>query len=202
MAEIFDKLLREGAKEGYFPARTEEAREWFREQSQDVIVRDQRRVIRNNPIVTSRTITGFLYLFHYKAQTKTIPYYDRFPVVFPFRRTRDGFYGINLHYLPFEFRAILMDNLYDLALDDNYDEETRLRMSYSILDSAGKFRFFRPCIKHYINSNVQSRFALIPANQWDIALFLPLSRFVKPSGGNHPTVAVYRDSIRKIRRGK
>lgn len=202
MAEIFNKLLKQGLKEGYIPARTQEARDWFREQAEDVVVRDQRYVIRTNPVVTSRVITGFMYLFQYKAQTKTIPYYDRFPVVFPFRRNKDGFYGINLHYLPFEYRAILMDRLYDLALDENYDEETRLRMTYSILDSAGKFRFFRPCIKHYLNNNVQSRFALIPANQWDIALFLPLHRFVKQSGGNQPVVAVHRDSIRKIRRGK
>jgi len=201
MANIFTNLLAKGAKEGYFPARTQQARDWFRERAEDVIVRNQIAVVRSNPVLTTRTQTGFLYLFAYSPKTETLPYHDKYPVVFPFQRAKGGFYGINMHYLPLEYRALLMDRLYDLTMDENYDIDTRLRITYSILESSRKFRFFKPCVRRYLNNHVVTRFALIPANQWDIALFLPLERFVKSNGGSYPTQKVHIDTTKKIRRG-
>ena len=202
MAKLFTDLLLEGIKAGLLPAKTQAARNWFREQAQETIVRDQKQVIRSNPIQTSKTITGFMYLYYYKPKNyDTLPYHDTFPLVFPFRRTKEGFYGINMHYLPLEYRAILMDRLYGLSVDDNFDEKTRLKMTYQMLESSSKFRFFRPCIRQYLNSHVRTRLALIPANQWDIALFLPLERFLKSSGGTVQRQKVHLDSVRQIRRG-
>ena len=201
MANVFTTLLEQGAKQGYEPARTQTAREWFREQAEQVIIRNRTAVITSAPVSTSRTQPGFLYLFSYEAQTKNLPYHDKYPLVFPFRRVKGGFYGINMHYLPLEYRALLMDRLYDLTVDDDYDVDTKLRITYRILEGSQRFRFFKPCIRHYLNNNVRSRFALIPSNQWDIALFLPLERFVKPSGGTYPTQRVHLDTTKKIRRG-
>lgn len=202
MADVFTRLLDKGIAENILPAKTQEARNWFREQAESTSIRNPKTVINSSPIQTARTITGFLYLFQYQPKMiDELPYHDRFPVVFPFRRVRNGFYGINMHYLPYAYRAILMDNLYDLAVDEEYDEETRLRLTYSILQSAGKFRFFKPCVRHYLNNHVRSRFALIPSGQWDIALFLPLERFVAPNGSAVSAQRVHRNSVQKIRRG-
>ena len=79
-----------------------------------------------------------------------LPYYDRFPLVFPFKRgfTRQraiesgSFLGLNLHYLHPRLRARLMDALYTISLDKKFDEDTRIRLSYEILNKARKFRFF------------------------------------------------------------
>ena len=202
MADLFARILEEGLAEGHEPALTRKAREWYRETAQDSFVRSQKQLIYSTPTLTTRVFPGFMYLFQYKAKTPTIPYYDIFPAVFPFKKERDGFYGINLHYLPLRFRAILMDNLYAIATDNNYDEDTRLRLRYSILESTAKFRYFRPCVKHYLNSRVMTRFALIPSNQWDIALFLPLERFTKVKGRRVPSITVYKDSTAAIRKGK
>lgn len=205
MANVFTNILKEGAKQNIIPAQTKKAINWYREQAQEAIVRDQKRLIMANPILLNRILPlpGYMYMFHYKPKLyETLPYHDRFPLVFPFRRTKKGFYGINMHYLPFEYRAILMDRLYPLVIDKNYNEETRLRLSYQILTSSSKFRFFRPCVRQYLNNYTKTRYALIPANQWDIALFLPLERFVKPNGGVKPTNLVHLESVRKIRRGR
>jgi len=205
VANLFTDILAEGMAKGMLPSLTEEAIEWYREKSQEVVVRDQKQVIRSNPILMSKILSlpGFMYTFYYKPKNhETLPYHDRFPVVFPFRKTKEGFYGLNMHYLPLEFRAILMDRLYPLATDQNYDEKTRLRLKYEILESSGKFRYFRPCVRQYLNSHTRTRYALIPANQWDIALFLPLERFIKPGGGFVQSQRVHRDSVRKIRRGR
>ena len=111
--------------------------------------------------------------------------------MFPFKRgfTRQraiesgSFLGINLHYLPPQFRARLMDGLYTISTDKTFDENTRIRLSYNILNKASKFRFFKPCVKRYLVNRVRSRFVKINSDSWDTALFLPTERFRKKSKG-------------------
>ena len=171
-----------------------EARNWLRQKAAEVRTVNPKATIQQGPFLTNRIITGNMYLFAYDPKTKEdLPYYDRFPLVFPFRRVPDGFYGINMHYLPPLLRAKLMDALYDTVNNDNMDETTRLRINYRILQSAAKFRFFEPCVKHYLNNHVKSRFLQVDPTQWDVALFLPLERFAKAS-----KLKVYADSKKKI----
>jgi len=171
-----------------------EARNWLRQKAAEVRTVNPKATIQQGPFLTNRIITGNMYLFAYDPKTKEdLPYYDRFPLVFPFRRVPDGFYGINLHYLPPLLRAKLMDALYDTVNNDNMDETTRLRINYRILQSAAKFRYFEPCVKHYLNNHVKTRFLKVDPTQWDVALFLPLERFAKAN-----KLKVYADSKKKI----
>jgi len=173
-----------------------EARNWLRQKAAEVRTVNPKATIQQGPFLTNRIITGNMYLFAYDPKTKEdLPYYDRFPLVFPFRRVPDGFYGINLHYLPPLLRAKLMDALYDTVNNDNMDETTRLRINYRILQSAAKFRYFEPCVKHYLNNHVRTRFLWIPADQWETALFLPLERFVGATKQQ-----VWKDSRRMVPR--
>lgn len=156
------------------------ARMWLGEQTQSVRqVRNPRDLLSNNERLVSNLSVGRMYLFMYDPKTKDeLPYYDRFPLIFPFRKVTGGFYGINMHYLPHVLRARLMDALYTLANNTANDDTTKLRLSYQLLNSSSKFRYFEPCVKHYLNNHVKSRFLWVPADQWQKALFLPLERFV------------------------
>jgi hypothetical protein len=154
------------------------AQNWLQEQAANV--RNPRQLIDGNTRLVSRIAIGRMYLFYYDPKTKDqLPYYDKFPLIFPFQRVDGGFYGLNLHYLPHILRARLMDSLLDLANNKVYDDTTKLKISYQILSSSSKFKYFEPCVKHYLNSHVRSRFLWIPAEQWNTALFLPLERFQK-----------------------
>jgi hypothetical protein len=168
-----------------------ETREWFREKAQEVRTVRVESIIRKNPLYNRTQIRpGFMYLFQYDPKMKEeLPYYDRFPLVFPFKAEEGGFLAMNLHYIPHLYRAKLMDSLYDLTSNSKYNETTRLRASYELLNSAARYKYFKPCVKRYLNSHVQSKFLLIPADEWDIALFLPLERFAKKS-----KTQVHRDS--------
>jgi len=183
MAAIFGDMLVKGIRQGQVPARTKEAREWYRNQATaikkgpDII---QKRVLKEKQSsVENRIRIGNMYMFSYEAKHKeTLPYYDAFPLIFPINLAKGGFLGINLHYLPPQLRAVLMDELYKNLNNERYDENTRVKISYDLLNGAAKFREFKPCIKHYLNSQLKSRFIYITPSEWDIALFLPSAKFI------------------------
>lgn len=127
--------------------------------------------------LTSRILPGRLYLFQYDAKHKdTLPYWDAMPLVFPFKKVKDGFLGINLHYLPYGLRFKLMGNLLDLTKHTN-DENTQLSLSWQFLNASSKFTGVNACVKHYLSSQLQSRFLNIPSDQWLAASMMPLEQF-------------------------
>lgn len=207
MAALFDDILLRGIRSGQMPGRTAAARDWYREQAKGVTRTARNRsqgdkLIRELNNDTERRqdgkfMMGSMYLFAYEPKHKdTLPYYDRFPLIFPINKAKGGFLGINMHYLPPILRAKLMDQLYTVMNNKNFDETTRLQASYKILNGASKFKEFAPCIKHYLNAHVRTKPAYINPAEWDIALFLPTQKFV---GAN--ATQVYADS-RKIVRGR
>jgi len=195
MPNYFVDMFNQAVSRGMETAKMETARNWFSTQTTNVRRVEPRTVIqKSRNDLMSTVFIGQMFLFMYDAKTKdTLLYFDRFPLIFPFRKVQDGFYGINMHYLPYMLRAKLMDALYDTINNDKKDQTTRLRISYNILNSAARFRYFEPCVKRYLNIQVQSRFLYVDPNQWETALFLPLERFVGATKAQ-----VWKDSRKKI----
>lgn len=200
MSKIFDDILIRGIRTGELPSRTQRARDWYREAARDYGSRirggtgpragrkDYARINERSFInedksrLTVDIEPGQMYMYMYDPKFKeTLPFYDRFPMIFPFRVESDRFWGINLHYLPLPLRAKLMDGLYDLANNTRYDASTKLQLSYQALNAASKLKYFKPCVKQYLFSHMKTQFMYIYPAEWDIALFLPLERFAKKS---------------------
>lgn len=179
MAILFDEILTKGVRAGQIPAREAKAREWYRDAASKFRKVNESELMRGDKSrLTSKLEIGSCYMFYYDAKHKnTLPYWDRFPLIFPFEKVEGGFLGINLHYLPPAYRAKLMDSLYDLTTNERYDEKTRLKLNYQVLSSASRFKYFKPCVKRYLTSQMKSRFLYVYPSEWDIALFLPLARF-------------------------
>lgn len=143
---------------------------------------------------TAKFRLGGLYCFYYDPKGKdTLPYYDRFPMVLVLDRYPDGFLGLNLHYLPFQYRVAFLGKLMKFAEMDDAGEIQRLRVTYDILTASKRLKEFRPCIKKYLTGHVQSKILAIQPNEWDIAAFLPLQQFKGASAGK-----VWEDSIEKM----
>lgn len=194
---VFDNIITSGVRAGQIPARTSQARDWYRDTAKNygatirkggkeagridyARISERAFINHDKERLTNIILPGSMYMYSYDPKWKEeLPFYDRFPLVFPFKVEKDRFWGINLHYLPLGYRAKLMDALYDLSNNQRYDEKTRLRLNYNVLNSASKFRYFKPCVKQYLFSHLQSRFMYIYPSEWDIALFLPLERFRK-----------------------
>lgn len=181
MATVFDTIITQGVRSGKVPARTEEAREWYRNAAKQIRRVNENTLMRaDTDRLVNKILPGAMYMFQYDPKYKdTLPYYDRVPLIFPFKLVKDGFYGINLHYLPLTLRAKLMDGLYDYTNNKRYDESTRMNMSYRLLNSSARLKYFQPCVKHYLYQHVQTRFMYIYPSEWDIAIFLPTARFEK-----------------------
>lgn len=175
--------LNKAVSSGKVPRKSVEARDWLRSQATSVKRANPKSIMeRNTSRFTNLVVPGMLYLFNYDPKTKDdLPFYDKFPLVFPFKKLPDGFIGLNMHYLPLPYRARLMDALYDLSSNKRFDSTTKLRLSYQMLNSASKYRYFEPCVKRYLNSHLKSRLLHIDSNEWETALFLPLERFAKAS---------------------
>jgi len=194
MSKLFQKLELAAFKKGITP-RSAESRAWFRKQA-SALGKVNRNQIMNEPEMklTGKQFPGGMFMFFYDPKGKdTLPYYDSFPLTIIVDGAPGGFTGLNLHYLPMVLRAKFLDALIDIASDKKYNENTRFNLSYSMLKRATSMKYFKPCFKRYLMSNVRSRFALVPAPEWEIATFLPTQDFQK-SGKS----AVWADSRRMI----
>lgn len=171
------------------------AREWYREVAQKVRSVETRRVVdMNKDLHVTTPVVGKMYCYWYDPKwKKELPYYDRFPLIFPFDVTSKMFYGINLHYLPPVLRAKLMDALYSLMNNKKYDRSTRLKLSYAVLAGAKRYRYFEPCVKSYLWGHVRSKFVEVPVTEWDMALMLPMERFSKATKQR-----VWKDSVASV----
>ena len=126
----------------------------------------------------SSNVLGKMYFFSYDPKWKDkLPWYDRFPLIFPIEKYNDGFLGINFHYLHPRDSAILMDELKGYANNNKYDETTKLLLTYNMLRGFGKLKRARPTIHRYLDTKVQSQFVRINEDEWEVALFLPVERF-------------------------
>ena len=147
--------------------------DWYKKQVQSMTTPGARALI-NQGKATIRPKYGVMNLFGYDPKLKaTLPYYDRFPLIFPLEPAKGGFYGINFHYLQPGARVNFLRQLSRFPTDKNYDKKTR----YNIGELSG--RYFKKTIKRYLFSQVRTSFLNIPADEMAIAIFLPVARFEK-----------------------
>jgi len=127
-----------------------------------------------------KSMLGNMYFYSYDPKWKDeLPWYDMFPLVFPIEQYNNGFLGLNFHYLAPKERAILMDQLKVFATNKLYDETTKLRLRYNMLKGFTRFKRARPTVHRYLTSKVRSKFVLVNADEWEVALFLPVEKFKK-----------------------
>lgn len=190
----FQKLLQQAEADGVLLNNSREALEWLRRRYTTLRPSDvtEKQFMQDVERRRKTPLVGRMYMFLYKPKYRNeLPYYDRFPLVFPLRRVAGGFYGMNMHYLPPKYRALLMDQLYDTLNNTTFDETTKLRINYNILNASAKYRWFKPCVKHYLTQYMQSTLIYIEPTEWNLALFVPSEQFRKDNKRN-----VWQESVR------
>lgn len=179
---LFKQLEFEAFRAGITP-RTKQSIEWFRNKAREMF---RGRIVNRNKVMQDDLIDlkskpddsplGNMYMYFYDPKhNKTLPYYDGFPLILMMGPAKDGFMGLNLHYLPPTLRAKVLD----AVLAGNGDVPKR---------------FLAPAMKHYLFKHVRSRFALVDKPEWEIATFLPMAQWNKATANK-----VYNDSRRMAR---
>ena len=182
--ETYLDKLKDAIRTNVVSARARAAGDWFR----SIVNRTRgafsgetpEKILNRQGDDEARALIGKMYFFSYNPKWKDkLPWYDTFPLVFPIERYPDGFLGLNFHYLAPKDRAILMDQLKIYANNKKYDETTKLRISYDLLKGFSKIPRARPTVHRYLLNKARSKFVLINADEWEVALFLPVERFKK-----------------------
>lgn len=176
MAYLINRLQQSLSQKGLAP-RTNLARAWL--QQKMVGLKPTRRgLTEDKSRLRSDPLIGKMYFYYYDPKTKErMEYYDKFPLVIPIEEHKDGFLGLNLHYIHPRQRLQLLDKLSDIATNKNFDESTRFKISYNYLKNAKRLYEHKPCLKKYLYSHIQSKFINIDASEWDIAVLLPVESF-------------------------
>ena len=159
---------------------------WFRKKIKEFRAPKSAELVREGK--RSRALfRGRLNMFFYSPKHKdTLPYYDRFPLVLPLEKYREGFMGINLHYLPIPLRIKLLDKLYEFSSNDKFDETTKLTARYNRVRN---IPLVKPTLHKYLYNFVESPFRRIDADEFIVAALLPVQRFKKATDRK-----VWRDS--------
>jgi hypothetical protein len=183
------KLYRYGIK-----SLTKGSRNWLEDEVSSLKRVNRQKFLQEGETIETALI-GKMFMYFYDAKLKKeLPYWDKFPLVFPIEIYKDGWLGLNLHYLDRQLRMRLFDKLLQFANDKSLDKITKLRLSYSLLKSVARYPEARPCIKRYLASHVRSELLRVDPVDWEIALFLPVEQFQKEK-----KETVWKKSKEKIR---
>ena len=120
----------------------------------------------------TRPTYGIMNLFYYSPKYEsTLPYYDALPLSIPIEKTKNGFVGINFHYLPIPLRIKLFEKM------EGFTQEQRIIGWRSV----SKIKEIKPCVKRYISANIVTKVMPIKDEDMRVAVLLPIQRFKEAS---------------------
>ena len=173
---------------------------WLRNRINDVHGDDRvthKDLVKASEIIlqpAARKFAGKMYMFRYLAEgRKTLPYYDKYPLIFIVEMYKDGFLGMNLHYLPPKLRIDLLVKLDRYRSNDKFDETTRLRINYELVRDSARLYSGLHILKRYKKNMIKSNIIQVLPDEWAMAALLPSSNFI---GAGKTTV--WNDTRRKL----
>lgn len=184
MPNITDTGVLRVLSQGDLRKRQREALVWFRDKlglsrgTQNIFAED---IIQRQKNV-SVPYVGQLLLFQYDAKHKdTLPYWDMYPLAMIIDIQDNGFLSLNLHYLDYNYRYLLIKRLLATVEDDRFDHRTKAKINYIKVRDFSQFQFAQPCIKKHLYSQIRSKIVRIQPTEWDHAVYLPMDMFVGAS---------------------
>ena len=126
---------------------------------------------------------GKMYTFGYDAKLKAIlPYWDKFPLIVVLDTYKDGFLGLNFHYLSpidrqkFFTKILKFSNQKGDPMD--FTDKARFNISW---DAVQNIKHADKMIHKYLYGHVRTSLLEAPPNEWENVIFLPYQRFVGAS---------------------
>ena len=126
---------------------------------------------------------GRMYTFGYDAKLKAIlPYWDKFPLIIVLDVYKDGFLGLNFHYLsPIDrqkFFTKIMKFSTQKGEPEDFTDKARFNISW---DAVKNVKHADKMIHKYLYGHVRTSLLEAPPNEWENVIFLPYQKFVGAS---------------------
>ena len=121
--------------------------------------RDARDLAQDENLLRKTVKEGHLYFFEYKAMSKWLPYYDKFPLVYVIKQDGEGFYGANLHYIKPKKRVKIIQKL-----------------------ERGLIDMPKTLVHKYLYNHCKSKFLDLAIEEWETSIFLPVEDFIMTKG--------------------
>ena len=189
------RQLTELMKEEGLPTTGKSAIEWFRKSVKRLEEKASAPDVMKRRQGARNLFSGKLYMFRYIPEgRKELKYYDEYPLCIVTDK-RDGSYfrGLNLHYLPYKYRALFFAQIQSTITNKRYNQATRFRLTNQMVTKMSKYRYGRVCFRTYSYNQLRSKIIEIEPSEWFASLFLPTEKFVKKTS---PTI--WRDSREQI----
>lgn len=137
---------------------------------------------------------GKIYMFGYDAKhKKTLPYWDKFPLVICLAVSPKYLMGLNLHYIPPKARAVFLEKLLKYLSTKNISNNSRLKVNWSKVKGLPGARHM---IKLYLASNVRYGLSEVAPKDWHNVIFLQTQKFVS-DGKSISAVRAYNDARKR-----
>ena len=124
---------------------------------------------------------GKLYLMEYipkysgvgelVPQSSELGVWDRYPLILPFDVAPNGFYALNLHYLPIKMRAWLLDQLMGTA----NIPANKLRVNWQILKRFSLNQYGQYATHRYLLNHITSPFRMVKIEDYPKVIMLPIA---------------------------
>ena len=121
-----------------------------------------------------------MYTFGYDAKFKAIlPYWDRFPLIIVLDAYKDGFLGLNFHYVSPIERMKFFSKIKKFATQkgevEDMTNKARFRISWNAVRN---IKHADKMIHKYLYGHVKTSLLEAPPNEWENVIFLPYQKFV------------------------
>ena len=126
---------------------------------------------------------GKMFTFGYDAKLKAIlPYWDKFPLIVVLDTYKNGFLGLNFHYLSPIDRQMFFTKILKFSNQKGDPMDFTDKAIFNISwDAVKNIKHADKMIHKYLYGHVRTSLLEAPPNEWENVIFLPYQKFVGAS---------------------
>lgn len=154
--------------------------DWINNKAMDLTSGEVHRTLLNSDR-GGKSIVGNLYFFKYDPKHKdTLNIYDRYPMAFPIKLYKDGFLGVNMHYLPAGERRLFVRTVNEFKQTLREGDRFKNNAEFITMLERTKriYKIMPQAVHRYLNDHTRSKFIRILPEEYDKAVQLKIDEWV------------------------
>lgn len=153
--------------------------EWINKKAMDLTAGHVQKTLLNSER-GSKAIVGNLYFFKYDPKLKqTLTKYDKYPMAFPVKMYKDGFLGVNLHYLPIGERKQFVKRVNEYKETSDEDRTKINAELIAMLEHTKRiYKMMPKAVHRYLLPHARSKFIRILPEEYEKAVQLRIDEWV------------------------